>query len=65
MANAETRISTLNGCRVKDGGFDKKITWAIMNEKVHLYSPVFEARAEGYTNKAKGPLVNTKKNCAK
>ena len=39
-----------------DGGFDKKIIWAIMNEKAHLFSPVFGARAEGNTNKANGPL---------
>ena len=39
-----------------DGSFHKKIIWAIMNEKAHLFSPVFGARAEGNTTKAKGPL---------
>ena len=40
----------------RDGTFDKKIIWAIMNEKAHLFSPVFGVRAEGNTNKANGPL---------
>ena len=39
-----------------DGTFHKKIIWAIMNEKAHLFSPVFGVRAEGNTNKANGPL---------
>ncbi len=39
-----------------DGTFDKKIIWAIMNEKAHLFSPVFGVRAEGNTNKANSPL---------
>ena len=39
-----------------DGTFDKIINWAIMNEKAHLYSPSFGARAECNTNKAKGAL---------
>ena len=40
----------------RDGGFDKIINWAIMNEKAHLYPPSFGASAECNTNKAKGAL---------
>ena len=39
-----------------DGTFDKIINWAIMNEKAHLYSPSFGARAECNINKVKGGL---------
>ena len=47
-------FSFKGGIKSKDGGFDKKIIWAIINEKAHLYSPPYGARAECNTNKAKG-----------
>ena len=34
--------------------FFKKIIWAITNEKAHLYSPLFGARAKSNTNRVKG-----------
>ena len=49
-------IEQAQGDYNKDGNFDKIINWAIMNEKAHLYSPSFGARAECNTNKAKGAL---------
>ena len=49
-------LAVLGAVLCWDGTFDKIINWAIMNEKAHLYSPSFGARAECNTNKAKGAL---------